>query len=92
MTPLEPPMVASPQQTGMILDVAAIGIHDPAGADTLYLRATDGARYQLPEQLRDWATGMIGANLITLQAGEPSAFPRRIEFGILDGHMYAEML
>ncbi|WP_433560410.1 hypothetical protein ACQP1O_22150 [Nocardia sp. CA-151230] len=92
MTPLEPPMIASPQQTGMILDVAAVGIYDPAGADTLYLRSTNGVRYQLPEQLRDWATTVIGGNLHAVAAGRPSAFPCRIEFGILDGHMYAEML
>ncbi|MFJ9369935.1 hypothetical protein ACIRRA_36725 [Nocardia sp. NPDC101769] len=89
---LQPPTIASAREKGMILDVAALGRHDPLGADIPYLRATDGWMFQLPEELREWATGVIGGNLHNLEAGYPSEFPRRIEFGVLDGRVYAEML
>ncbi|WP_433560630.1 hypothetical protein ACQP1O_23420 [Nocardia sp. CA-151230] len=92
MTPLDPPMIASPEETGLILEVAAVGILDPAGADLIYVRTTNGTQYQLPEVLREWATTAIGANLLSVQAGEPSEYPRPIEFGIFDGHVYAELL
>ncbi|MEV6102122.1 hypothetical protein [Nocardia sp. NPDC051981] len=89
---LQPPTIASAQEKGMILDVAALGRHDPLGADIPYVRATDGWMFELPEELWEWATFVIGGNVHNLQAGYPSEFPCRIEFGVRDGRMYAEML
>ncbi|MFE3990058.1 hypothetical protein ACFXPR_36770 [Nocardia tengchongensis] len=89
---LQPPTIASAQEKGMILDVAALGRHDPLGADIPYVRATDGWMFELPEELREWARFVIGGNPHNPQRGYPSQFPCRIEFGVREGRMYAEML
>ncbi|WP_433560549.1 hypothetical protein ACQP1O_22970 [Nocardia sp. CA-151230] len=89
---LQPPTIASAQEKGMILDVAALGRHDPLGADIPYLRLTDGWMFQLPEELREWARVVIGGNWHAGAAGYPSHFPCRIEFGVRDGRVYAQML
>ncbi|MFQ6398806.1 hypothetical protein ACLMAJ_35880 [Nocardia sp. KC 131] len=93
---LQPPTVASARHTGMVMDVVAIGLADPlAAADETtrpYIRCTDNTIFRLPKPLHDWAFTVITATDAHGAARHPAMFPRQIEFGILDGTMYAELL
>ncbi|WP_433759516.1 hypothetical protein [Nocardia sp. CA-135398] len=93
---LQPPSVVSEKDTGLVLDIAAVGLHNPlglAGEPTYaYVRCTDDTTYRLPAPLQEWATSMIAVNHVHRAAGHQSLFPGQIEFGILNGGMYAELL
>ena len=92
---LDLPTVISQGQTGVVLDVAAVGF---AGDDLVaddrpaYIRLTGGSVKLLPEGLRQWARGIITRDLDLRAAGEASLFPCRIGFGVTDGGAYAELL
>lgn len=92
---LDLPVIASERETGLVLEVAAVGID---GADLLtdtepaYVRCTDETTYRLPESLRDWASTLVTMHLAHRQVGHESMFPCRIEFGVLNGGAYAELL
>ncbi|MGA4791776.1 hypothetical protein [Nocardia sp. AB354] len=88
---LDPPVVASATDTGLILDVVGITIADPLGRGEPHLRLRDGTTIALPVPLRDWAMTMLVTH--HHRAGdEVPIFPCRIEFGVRDGHMYARPL
>ncbi|WP_040786160.1 hypothetical protein [Nocardia pneumoniae] len=93
---LQPPTVASPRHTGLVLDIATLSIHNPlAGPGEItypYIRCTDHRVLRLPEPLHRWATETIALEHATHAAGAPPLFPGQVEFGILDGIMYAEIL
>lgn len=93
---LYPPTIALPQQTGLILEISAVGWHNPLAArgepSYAYVRCTDGHTIRLPTALQEWATGLLAANRARRAAGEPSLLPARIEFGVLDDRTYAEIL
>ncbi|MFQ6331089.1 MULTISPECIES: hypothetical protein [unclassified Nocardia] len=93
---LQPPTVASPRHTGLIVDVADVGLGNPMAATgeptRPYIRCTDSTLLQLPEQLHDWAITVIATTHAHLATRHPTMFPRQIEFGVLDGAMYAELL
>jgi hypothetical protein len=87
---LRPPTVSSAKETGLVLDVAAVGIDDPAAP--AYVRCTDGRTFRLPDPLFEWATTLIDLHYRHRIAGNPSMFPTQIEFGTRGGGMYAELL
>jgi hypothetical protein len=92
---LDLPVLASEQETGIVLDVAAVGIDGAGlltGTESAYVRCTDEKIYRLPESLREWASMLVTMHLAHRQAGHPSMFPCRIEFGVLGGGAYAELL
>ncbi|MGQ4599331.1 hypothetical protein [Nocardia sp. R6R-6] len=93
---LRPPTVASAKHTGLVLDIAALRIHNPLArpdeATYPYIRCTDRRVLRLPEPLYRWATETIALDHATHAAGTPPLFPGQVEFGILDGIMYAELL
>lgn len=92
---LELPVIASEHETGLVLDVAAVGVDGAGlvtGAEPAYVRCTDAKVYRLPESLREWASTLVAMHLAHRQAGHPSMFPCRIEFGVLNGGAYAELL
>ena len=92
---LELPVIASEQETGLVLDMAAVGIDGAGlitGAEPAYVRCTDQKLYRLPQSLREWASTVVAMHLAHRQAGHPSMFPCRVEFGILNGGAYAELL
>ncbi|MGF6884865.1 hypothetical protein ABIA39_008644 [Nocardia sp. GAS34] len=72
--------------------MAAIGIDRPATTGRPYVRLTDGTRYWLPGPLTEWAMTLIAVHQHHRHTGSPSMFPCRIEFGVLDARMYAELL
>ena len=94
---LDLPTAIAEGGTGVALEVAGVGVAGD-GADTeagtegrpAYIRLTDGSVKLLPEGLRPWARSVIAAEAELRTAGEASAFPRRIEFGVTDGAEYAE--
>jgi hypothetical protein len=88
---LDPPVVASATDTGLILDIVGIAIADPLGRGEPHLRLRDGTTLTLPVPLRDWAMAMLVTHHHRADAEVPT-FPCRIEFGIRDGHMYARPL
>jgi hypothetical protein len=92
---LDLPVIAAEQETGLVLDVAAVGIDGAGlltGTEPAYVRCTDEKTYRLPESLREWASTLVAMHLAHRQAGNPSMFPCRIEFGVLNGGAYAELL
>lgn|GEM_PF-6530811 len=74
------------------LDVAAVGIDNPMSTSHPYLRLTDGTVYRLPDPLRDWAVPLVAVHQHHRSSGNLSMFPCHIEFGVLDGGVYAELL
>jgi hypothetical protein len=92
---LAPPVIASPDEQGKILEVDKIGFLGTdsimASGATTYLETVDGMIYRLPPELDVWARDLVVA---VLSAGGRSsgAFPMRVEFGILNDRIYAEML
>lgn len=92
---LELPVIASEREAGLVLDVAAVGVDGAGlvtGTEPAYVRCTDEKIYRLPESLREWASTLVAMHLSHRQAGHPSMFPCRIEFGVLNGGAYAELL
>ncbi|MEU4414873.1 hypothetical protein ACIBEH_05580 [Nocardia salmonicida] len=96
MDELQPPCVTSDKHSGLVLDIDTLALHNPlplAGEDThAYIRCTDGATYRLPAALQDWATTAMAAHYAHKAAGKPLLFPGQVEFGILHGTVYAELL
>jgi hypothetical protein len=92
---LDLPVIAAEHETGLVLEVAAVGV-DGAGVTTgegaPYVRCTDRRTFRLPESLRPWASTLVSVHLAHRQAGNRSMFPCRIEFGVLNGGAYAELL
>ena len=88
---LDPPTVASEADTGVVLDVAGIGIEDPIGTGVPYLLLADGTRRLLPEALRDWAIALLADCAHPTADDRAPVFPCRVEFGVLDGHTYAAL-
>ncbi|WP_433662554.1 hypothetical protein ACQPW1_10605 [Nocardia sp. CA-128927] len=73
-----------------VLDICVVFSASSTG--TPYLRCTDGTTYRLPSALQEWATTVMGANHALKAAGNPSLFPGQVEFGVLHGGVYAELL
>ena len=92
---LDLPTVISQGQTGVVLDVAAVGF---AGDDLpdddrpAYVRLAGGSVKLLPVGLRPWARAVVTRDLELRAAGDTSLFPCRIGFGITDGAAHAELL
>lgn len=56
---LDPPVVASATDTGLVLDITTITIADPLGRGEPHLQLRDGSTVPLPLPLRDWAMSML---------------------------------
>ncbi|MFD3427671.1 hypothetical protein [Nocardia fluminea] len=84
---LDPPIISSEEQPGLVLDIAAVGITDTGDP---YLRCGDEKYLRIPEALADWATRSIVTHRDLVKAGNGRLFPTRIEFGVFNGAMYAE--
>ncbi|MDH6280983.1 hypothetical protein [Prescottella agglutinans] len=90
---LRPPTISSEDETGLVLDVATVGVSDTGfvdGSGHPYVRCTDGKYFRLPEALRDWATASIAEHRALVQTGNGKLFPSSIEFGVFNGGMYAQ--
>ncbi|MTE15185.1 hypothetical protein [Nocardia aurantiaca] len=88
---LKVPVLASAEEKGLVLDVAAVGIENPATTGRVYVRLTDGSSYHVPDGLTDWAIALLGVQQ-NQRAEDMSLFPCKVEFGVRDGRMYAEIL
>jgi hypothetical protein len=87
------PTIADEGETGRVLEVARVAYAPtPAGPDLVWLETTDGQLLRLPPGLHAWAHDTVAVVLGMGGNVEVRAFPMRIEFGILDGRPYAEML
>lgn len=92
---LDLPATIADGGTGVVVEVVAVGFPGDGyatGGTPAYIRLVDGSVKLLPEGLRDWAHGVVEAELERRASGEGTMFPRRIEFGIRDGAEYAELL
>ena len=90
---LHPPTISSEDETGLVLEVAAIGVSGTGfvdGSGHPYVRCADGKYIRLPETLRNWATDMIAAHQALAQSGNGKLFPSSIEFGVFNGGVYAQ--
>ena len=91
---IELPVLAGPDETGLVLTVQSIGIEGMGvfdGTGVIFLKCGDGTVYRLPETLRQLASDLIVMHLAARQAGHPSMFPCRMEFGVLNGQVFADL-
>lgn len=87
---IDTPIISTPRQTGNIINTAKVGTNPKR--DVFWLIATDETLYRIPEQLWDWAYDLIVMVLVHGGNNEIHVFPCKIEFGILRGQYYAQML
>lgn len=86
---LELPILESQQAKGRIIHVARVATTpgDEASGAMAWIETPGGEVLRLPESLFDWAYSTVA---MALGVGNP--FPAQVEFGILDGRAYAEIL
>lgn len=91
---LDLPVISTVEQTGLVLDVASVGVTGPGFGDVPaaapYLRCADGQHFRLPEALRDWAIDSVATHHALEQTGCGPMFPSKVEFGIFNGGAYAQ--
>jgi hypothetical protein len=86
---LDLPELSSERETGVVLDISRVVVtreHQPFA----WIETTDGSVFRLPSGLMDWAVATVA---LVLEKGGNDAFglfPAPVEFGILNGHPYAE--
>lgn len=80
---LDLPMLESPQAKGLALEVARVA----TAGDLAWIETVDGQVFRLPDSLNDWAKTVVAVAL-----GMVNPFPSSVEFGIIDGRPYAQML
>jgi serine/threonine-protein kinase len=87
------PKVRKKKQSGLVLEVrwAAIRHPDAPQKEFAYIETTGGSVFRLPDALFAWAFE-IGAVVGPGGIGGVQTFPAQVEFGILRGRMYAEIL
>ncbi len=90
---LRPPALTGPHETGLVIDIVSIGIHNPlplAGEATyMHVTCADGERYRLPEMLQGWATRMLAEHNTRHAANLDPALPITVEFGSIGHQMFA---
>jgi hypothetical protein len=88
---LDLPVISTPGETGRVLDVQRVATRLPM-EQLAWLETTDGELYRLPPQLFAWAFDVVA--LVLSHGGNQQArlFPTRIDFGIVNGRAYADML
>ncbi len=77
------PVLESTQATGLVLDVARVA----TAGDIAWLETTDGQVLRLPDSLFGWAKTTIAVAL-----GMANPFPSKVEFGIVGGRAYAQII
>ncbi|WP_433566992.1 hypothetical protein ACQP1O_18505 [Nocardia sp. CA-151230] len=88
---LKVPVLASGEDTGLTVDVAEVGIERPAITGRVYVRLLDGSSYHLPDALTGWAMALLSVQH-DQHAHTTSLFPCKVEFGVREGRMYAQIL
>jgi hypothetical protein len=76
-------MLESPQAKGLVLCVARV----TTAGDLAWLETTHGEIYQLPDSLFGWAKTTVAVAL-----GMANPFPSEVEFGVVGGRPYAQIL
>lgn len=93
---IELPIVASVQDTGLVLDVDGVSLRNPLALDgeDSYACVCDsaGRTYRLPAELDGWATEILDAHHELIAAGLPAVFPCRVEFGVREEKVFAKVL
>lgn len=86
---LDLPILESPQAKGTVVDVERVATTpgDGPSSPMAWIETPAGEVLRLPESLFDWACDTVA---IALGVGNP--FPAQVEFGILDGRAYAEII
>ena len=86
---LDLPMLESPQAKRTVIDVARVATTpgDGPSGPMAWIETQAGEVLRLPDLLFAWAYDTVA---IALGVGNP--FPAQVEFGILDGSAYAEIL
>lgn len=76
-------MLESSQAAGLVLEVAMVA----TSGDLAWLETTDGQVFRLPDSLFDWAKTTVAVAL-----GMANPFPESVEFGVVGGRPYAQIL
>jgi hypothetical protein len=87
---IDTPIIKSVKETGNVINVLRVG-KSPKG-DVYWVVTSDNATMQVPRQLHMWADDLI---VMMLSSGGNKAlgvFPCEIEFGIIRGRYYANIL
>lgn len=85
---LEMKALSTPREKGSVYDVLSVGVSSSNLVPLVTIKeGNEAVAYRLPAELSGWA-------FLALQLAEEGgkAFPAKVEFGMLDGQVYAEIL
>lgn len=85
------PVLGNSSETGLVLEVARIATRIPM-EPLAWIETTDKDILRLPAELHPWAFDTVALVLAAGGNAEIQMFPTKVEFGVLDGIAYAELL
>ncbi len=85
------PVLSRSSETGLVLEVARIATRIPM-EPLAWIETTDHEILRLPAALHAWAFDTVALVLAGGGNDEVEMFPTKVEFGVLDGRAYAELL
>jgi hypothetical protein len=88
------PTIADEQEKGLILDVRGVGIVPKISTMDNYAVVQDsgGRVLRVPQELFNWARDTVATLRVAGGNDLVNLLPMSVEFGILDGRAYAEIL
>lgn len=84
---LEVPGVKNETKNGKVYEVLSVGMTPSRTALITVREGKEAIAYKLPSGLNDWANHVIGMAMSGVKI-----FPEKVEFGILNGTHYAQIL
>lgn len=84
---LKVPALKKESENGVVHDVISVGMVQNGIALITIKQNGDAVAYRLPPELMQWAQSAVGMAMSGMKA-----FPAKVEFGILKGRCYAEIL
>ncbi|NMH69915.1 hypothetical protein HF072_14090 [Bacillus sp. RO3] len=81
------PTLKSTSEKGAVYEVLSVGTHGNKTPIATIKEGNGAKAYILPEELKGWAL-----NFLMLSADGVKMFPTSVEFGIINGRPYAEIL
>jgi hypothetical protein len=88
---LDLPVISTPGETGLVLNVQRVATRLPM-EQLAWLETTEGDLYRLPPELFPWAFDVVAMVLAKGGNAQARLFPTRINFGIINGRAYADIL
>lgn len=86
---LDCPEIPNPQAVGKVYVVLSVGFLPQKRLPVVTIKEADGSAvaYRLPEGLGEWAEAVVHQAMLGL-----NPFPADVDFGVLEGRVYAEII